>query len=74
MRRLFYRIVALWLSLVAMCGAIVVTVRLNRTPDRLQTLGFDVCDGEPCFRGITLGMAWEEVRRRLPDAFEGGDA
>jgi hypothetical protein len=37
--------------------------RLNRGPDRIQAMGFSVCDGELCFRGIKVGMDWKNAQR-----------
>jgi hypothetical protein len=37
------------------------TVFYNRgpaTPSKLHELGFSLCDGRPCFMGVTLGMSW----------------
>jgi hypothetical protein len=72
-RLLLERVIAIWVVFASFSAGVVLIARANHEPDRLQALGFDVCDGEPCFRGITLGMAWKEVRRRLPDTFEIGD-
>src|SRR5688572_23445239 len=47
---------------------VVVIARVNRSPNRLQALGFDVCEGEPCWRGIRPGMDWETVRNMFPNA------
>jgi hypothetical protein len=58
------------LALALSCTVVVVIARASAGPDRLAALGFGVCDGEPCFRGIKPGMSWEETRHRLPDAIE----
>ncbi|MCC7446954.1 MAG: hypothetical protein IT324_06020 [Anaerolineae bacterium] len=71
MRWLLKRALLLWLALIALCAAGVGIGKLDRTPDTLQTLGFDVCDGEPCFRGIKPGMSWEDVQKRFPDMIDG---
>ncbi|MCC7451385.1 MAG: hypothetical protein IT324_28505 [Anaerolineae bacterium] len=39
--------------------------RVSAKPNKLQQIGFDVCNGEPCFMGITLGMSWAEARAIL---------
>jgi len=68
MRWLLKRALLLWLALIALCAAGVGIGKLDRAPDTLQTLGFDLCDGEPCFRGIKPGMSWAEARRQYPHA------
>jgi hypothetical protein len=73
MRWLLKRALLLWLALIALCAAGVGIGKLDRAPDALQTLGFDVCDGEPCFRGIKPGMSWEEVQKRFPNAVSDGE-
>jgi hypothetical protein len=42
----------------------------NPAPDRLQALGFDICNGAPCWRGIKVGMEWQQAKRLLPEAIE----
>jgi hypothetical protein len=71
MNWLLQRVLAISLILAVMFAAALLVARLNRTPDSLQALGFDVCDGEPCFRGIKLGTDWQEARNRFPEAQEG---
>jgi len=68
MRWLLKRVLLIWLMLIVLCAAGIEIGKLNRTPDSLQTLRFDICDGEPCFQGIKLGMSWEEARKELPEA------
>jgi hypothetical protein len=68
MRWLLTRVLAIWLLVFVLCGTVALLVRLNREPGPLEALGFDVCDGEPCFRGIKAGMNWEEAKRHLPNA------
>jgi hypothetical protein len=67
MRWLLRRVLALWLISVVLGGMVALLVRLNREPGPLQALGFDVCDGEPCFRGIKVGTGWKEAKSRIPD-------
>jgi hypothetical protein len=57
-------------TLAVICAAVVGIARTNAVPSRLQALGFGVCEGEPCWRGIKVGMRWEEAKRRLPEAIE----
>jgi hypothetical protein len=63
-------LVRLWLTLAATCAVVVVGGRLDPTPSTLEKLGFGLCDGEACFRGIKLGTDWQTVRRVLPQAAE----
>jgi hypothetical protein len=39
--------------------------RVTAKPNKLQQLGFDVCRGRPCFKGVTLDMAWGDAHRIL---------
>ncbi len=64
------RVLILWLTLAAICATVIVIGRLNPAPDVLQTLGFDVCDGEPCYRGVKLGMDWKEAIPHWPTVGE----
>jgi hypothetical protein len=66
MRWLVRRVLMLWLITFALCGVVALLVRLNREPGPLQALGFDVCDGEPCFRGIKPGLDWVDIPKRFP--------
>jgi hypothetical protein len=71
-RWVFQRVLVLWLIMLALCGVIVLVVRLNRMPGPLQALGLSLCDGEPCFRGIKPGIALAEVSKRLPAVRDNG--
>jgi hypothetical protein len=71
MRWLLRRVLVLWLIVLVLCGTVALLVRLNREPGPLQALGFDVCDGEPCFLGIKVGMDWSEAVNILPDSLTG---
>jgi hypothetical protein len=62
------RVVALGVLLLAVSASVIVVARQIREPSQLQALGFDVCDGEPCWRGIRPGMDWATVRAMFPDA------
>jgi hypothetical protein len=57
-----------WLILIVICAGVVGIVRANGGQDRLAALGFGVCDGEPCFRGLKVGMDWSETQRLIPEA------
>jgi hypothetical protein len=69
---LIRRTVGIVLILSAICAGVVGIVRANGGQDRLQAMGFGVCDGEPCFRGIRVGMPWSEAQRLSLDATESG--
>lgn len=71
---LFRRTFVVWLILSAISASVVLIARANRAPDRLQAIGFDVCEGDLCFRGIKRGMAWEQARNRIPEAFPANNA
>jgi hypothetical protein len=59
---LMRRVMVLILVLAVLCAGAVVVARANRTPSPLQALGFGMCDGEPCWRGIKPGMKWEALK------------
>jgi hypothetical protein len=71
MQWLVRRVLVLWLIMLVLCRAVALLVRLNREPWPLQALGFDMCDGEPCWRGIKVGTAWEEAHRVFPNLENG---
>jgi hypothetical protein len=54
--------------LLSLCSSVVVIARASSAPDTLRMLGFERCDGEPCFRGIKPGLKWMEIVRSMPDA------
>jgi hypothetical protein len=61
------RVLIIWFILGLVCVGVVGIARANGMPSRLQALGFDLCGGEPCFRGIKPGAVWTEVSRVLPN-------
>jgi hypothetical protein len=63
------RVLVLSLALIAICAAGVAIGRLDHSPDALQALGFDVCDGEPCFRGVKPGMDWAQAQQLVSGTF-----
>jgi hypothetical protein len=67
MKWVIRRLLVIWLMMSIFCAAVVVLGRLDHTPSELQALGFDVCDGEPCFRGIKVGTDWTKVQRLFPN-------
>ncbi|MBX3081795.1 MAG: hypothetical protein KF716_09185 [Anaerolineae bacterium] len=46
-------------------AAVVGLARQDRTPSALQRLGYDLCERQPCFRGVGIGMGWREARDAL---------
>jgi hypothetical protein len=64
---LLRRVLTIWFILIGSCAAAVLLARVIQAPGALQALGFDVCDGEPCFRGVKPGTDWAKVERLLPD-------
>jgi hypothetical protein len=68
--RLMRRVVTVWLVLSVLSTSVVIAARLNRAPSRLQAFGFDLCDGEPCWRGIKPGMSVDALRSEFPDFIE----
>ena len=47
---------------------VVVLGRLDHMPSKLQSLGFDICDGKPCFRGIKIGEDWTTAEKIFPQS------
>ena len=41
--------------------------RLDLKMSKLQALGFEVCTGTPCFKGVTIGTDWTTVQQLFPD-------
>jgi hypothetical protein len=66
------RAFVVWLILIVICAGLVGIVRANGGPGRMGAMGFGVCDGGTCFRGIKVGMSWSETARLIPDATEIG--
>ncbi len=63
----FVRLVFILLLLMtALTSSTVLWAREHPEPSELQALGFDVCDGRPCFIGITPGVTtWNAARAIL---------
>jgi hypothetical protein len=60
---LLKRVLFVWLGLLILCPVGLVVGRLDQTPNELQTLGFDLCDGKPCFMEITPGVTtWDDAK------------
>jgi hypothetical protein len=67
------RTLTILFSLAVIFVGVVVLVRLNPAPSTLQQIGFGVCDGELCFRGVKIGMNWNQASAMLQEGF-GTDA
>ena len=53
----FLRLVMiLWLLITAFIGSVMLCARTTSGASELQKLGFDICDGRPCYMGITPGL------------------
>lgn len=59
---LLKRLIVLWLGAGLIIGAVVGFTRLSQPQTTLGRLGFAMCDGQPCFRGIKLGASWTALR------------
>lgn len=74
MRTFIRRLLIVWLLFCVVCAAAIVVGRLDHTPTPLQTLGFDTCDGDPCFRGLKLGTERAQAQPLLSTGkWSGGD-
>ncbi len=60
----FIRLVAIyWLLMIAMIGGAVLYGRSHAQPTKLQTLGFGVCGGSPCWHNVVPGVSqWDEIK------------
>src|SRR5689334_22920162 len=61
------RLSILWLVLALLCAVAVCAGRLDHSPTKSQALGFDVCDGEPCIRGLKSDMDLLTVKKMFPE-------
>jgi hypothetical protein len=52
----------LWLTLTTLIFGAMLLGRQSSLSNGFQTLGFDLCNNKPCVKGITLGMAWQQVQ------------
>lgn len=59
---LLKRLAVLWLASGLIIGGLVVITRLSQPETVLSQLGFAMCDGQPCFRGIKVGASWSALR------------
>jgi hypothetical protein len=53
------------LIMIALLSGAILYGRAFAKPNKLQQLGFDVCNGRPCFMDLTLGMLWADARELL---------
>jgi hypothetical protein len=63
------RVILVTVFLAVLCAGVVLVARANWTPSRLQTLGFGMCNGDPCWQGLKAGMEWNKpvVSRMIGD-------
>lgn len=62
---LIRRLLIVWLTLAVICVGALLVGRRNAGLPVLRTLGFDVCEGKPCYKGIRPGMEWASAQRQL---------
>src|SRR5579871_3583374 len=62
---LIRRLLIIWLTLAVICAGVLLAGRRNAGSPVLRTLGFDVCEGKPCYKGIKPGMEWASAQRQL---------
>lgn len=74
MKWLVYRMCFLLGISIVLCLLAIGIWRINQEPNKLQALGFDVCNGGPCYRGIGPGMALETPKLGLPEVFQDGQS
>ena len=52
-----------WLMLTALCGSALLYGHTQDIPEYVRTSGFSVCDGNPCYMGITPGITtWADAK------------
>jgi hypothetical protein len=63
MVRLIRLVVVVWVVCAGLIGIAMLGGRAAIKDNRLQSAGFDLCDGKPYFAGIMPGMtAWDTVK------------
>lgn len=67
------RVSVLGLVFIIVCSAGALAGRIEEMPNMFERLGFRMCDGEACFRGIKLGTDWQTAQDILPAAVAEGD-
>jgi hypothetical protein len=66
-------VLAIWLIAFVLWGVVTFIIRSDRTPDRLGTLGFDVCDDTLYFGNIRPGMRWAMLEHPPNTSSDGGN-
>jgi hypothetical protein len=61
MKRLLRGAVLICFALATISASAIMIGRRNAPPGDLQQLGFEDCDGDLCFRGLKLGMVWDQT-------------
>ncbi len=66
LKRLFVSILILISVLCFGCILSIFAGRTDTHPDNLQLIGFDLCGGQPCFKGIIPGVTtWEQAKPNI---------
>jgi hypothetical protein len=68
MRRAIQQLLIVWLALSLLCAGVILSSRLGHGPGPLQALGISLCDAEPCYHGLSLGMDWYQLQDSHPEA------
>src|SRR5262249_17375303 len=72
MRSLLRWICILVSAIAVMVAAALIYGHTHTQPDRLTRLGFEACNSEPCFMGVTPGLtSWASVKDELQPYVEG---
>jgi hypothetical protein len=71
MKWLFKWLLASWGTMALTCATVVLCSRPAYAPSKLQSYGIDICDGEPCYRGLKPGTAWTKVKELFPERAAG---
>jgi hypothetical protein len=74
MRSLVLRVLGLWFALIIVTSVAVLVVRADPESPTLKAVGLSLCEGAPCFRGLTVGSSWEEALRRFPKSSSDGSS
>src|SRR5215468_1349259 len=74
MQRVVRWVFVLWIGCAAMFTAALGYGDTHPQPDQLSKLGFEACNNQPCFMGVTPGLTlWDSVKERLTPFVEGAN-
>src|SRR5215813_11293136 len=66
MKRLIFWTLTLFLLTTSLTGGIVAYARTHGGENPLKAMGFEVCDGNPCFMGIVIGeTTWDDIHKLI---------